>query len=190
MFALEFNDAVHDTLGGKRVTAADEAALAHALQSVVPGGRTALYDALVAGLVRLERASATRKVLILLSDGGDNASRETLDHVLALARKSDVTIYTIGLIDPDNEGEGDTGTLKTLAAMTGGERFLPDSPGLLIQACGQIAREIRSSYTLAFEPRERDGAYHHVRVRISGPDGGRMIVHTRPGYIAPGPERP
>lgn len=189
VLAIEFNDSVRDALGGRRLSAGDGPQLEAALRTLVPDGRTALYDALIDGLDHLEQSHLPRKVMVLVSDGGDNASNATLDQVLARARDSNVTIYTIGLFEP---GDPDTneGVLKKLSAATGGRRFLPKSPGPLLQACRQIAREIRSGYTLSFQPPERDGTYHGLRVQVSGPDGRSMIVRTRPGYLADAAQTP
>jgi VWFA-related protein len=138
----------------------------------------------MAGLDRLDTGSRSRKVLIVMSDGGDNASRATLEQVIDRARRSDATIYTIGLFNPaDRDANPDA--LKSLAEATGGQRYLPRSPGPLLRACQQIAHEIRSSYTLAFEPSTRDGRYHRLRVEVSQSDGRRLTVRTRPGYFAP-----
>jgi Ca-activated chloride channel homolog len=187
LVAILFNEIVRD-VGGRRISAADETALAAALESVTPDGRTALYDAVMAGLDRLAAVDTTRRVLILLSDGGDNASRASLGDVLDRARVSNVTIYAIGLFD-EGDADADPGVLKKLAALTGGERFLPSSPGPLLEACREIAHEIRESYTIGIEPRDRDGAYHHLRITLGGPDGGKMIVRARPGYVAAPPEK-
>jgi Ca-activated chloride channel homolog len=187
LMAIVFNERVED-VGGRSLTAADEDAFAAALESAVPDGRTALYDAVMNGLDRLDSVSTARKVLILISDGGDNASTASLDAVLERARGANVTIYTIGLFEP-GDLDADPGVLKKLSSLSGGERFLPASAGPLLQACGQIAHEIRQSYTLGVEPRDSDGAYHRLRVAISGPDGKKMIVRARPGYVAPAPPR-
>jgi Ca-activated chloride channel family protein len=182
LFTIAFNDTVEDALDGKRIAADDRRELAAALQKLAPSGRTALYDALLDGLGHLRSAAHVRKVLVLISDGGDNASRSTLEDVLAETRRSSVTVYTIGLYD---QGAPDTnpGVLKRLAAETGGERFLPRSPGALIQICERIAHEIRTGYTIAYEP-PRDGAFHKVRVAIDGET--RMDIRTRAGYLAAG----
>jgi VWFA-related protein len=186
MFALAFNDGVHELLGGRRfLLASDLAALETALSSVRPQGQTSLYDAVVAGLDRLAEGSRARKVLVVMSDGGDNASRATLDEVVDRARRSDASIYTIGLFD-DTDPDRNPGVLGRLADTTGGERFLPRSTGPLLQACRQIARDVRSSYTLAFEPTLLDGKYHRLRVTADAEDGRRLIVRTRPGYVATG----
>jgi VWFA-related protein len=183
LFTFEFNDTVRDALGGRSVKAEERALLEAALKTLVPEGRTALYDALVRALERLESAAHARKVIVLMSDGADNASRATLDDVLTRARRSNVTIYTIGLFAP---GDPDTnaGVLKRLAETTGGDRFLPQSPGPLLQACERIAREIRSGYTIGYPPPDRDGMFHKVRVELDGTDRRRLTVRTRPGYFA------
>ena len=76
--------------------------------------------------------------------------------------------------------------LKSLAQTTGAERFLPRSPGKLLQACERIAREIRGGYTIGYVPPDHDGAFHRVRVDILQP-AARLTVRTRPGYFAAGP---
>ena len=184
LFTIAFNDTVRDALGGRSITTDDRGELEAALRTLVPEGRTALYDALADGLDHLSSAAHERRVLVLVSDGGDNASRAKLDEVLTQARRGNVTIYAIGLFDP---GAPDTnpGVLKRLTASTGGERFLPQSPAGLIQACERIAQEIRSGYTLGYEPPRRDGAYHRVRVQVVD-SGKRFDVRTRPGYFAAG----
>jgi Ca-activated chloride channel family protein len=184
LFTVEFNETVRDALGGRSILAGDSAELDAALRTLVPSGQTALYDALASGLAKLETSDHPRKVLIVLSDGGDNASRSaTLNQIMERARLSSVTIYTLGLFDP---GAPDTnpGVLDRLAKATGGERFLPKSPGALIQACRRIARAIRSGYLVGYAPPVRDGAYHRVEIRIDGPDGRSFQVRTRPGYVA------
>jgi len=182
IFAIAFNDRVQDALPGRLLTAADLPGIESVMRSLVPQGRTALYDALVTALDRLADSTRPRKILIVISDGGDNASAATLKQVLERARQSNVTIYTIGLFDATDR-DTNPGVLKSLARTTGGERFLPSSPGRLLQACDHIAREIRSGYTLGFVPPDRDGAFHRIRVEIQ-PAGGRLNVRTRPGYFA------
>jgi len=185
LFVIEFNDRVREPVAGGAVRASDPQALEEALLAMRPDGQTALYDALLAALDRLELADHPRKVILLISDGGDNASRARLGDVLARARRSNVTIYAIGLFD---RGAPDTNpdVLQKLADTTGGERYLPASAGPLVSACRRIAREIRSGYTLGYVPPDRDGAFHRVRVTVGGQD---VKVRTRPGYFAAGAPR-
>jgi VWFA-related protein len=186
IFAIRFNDDVQLLVRDRPfLMAGDLTALSAGIASLRPDGRTALYDALLAGLTHLGRGSRARKVLVVISDGGDNASQAALDRVLARARESSAAIYTVGIYD-DDDLDRNPGVLKSLAHTTGGERFLPRSPGALLQVCERIAREIRAGYTIGYEPPDRDGAYHRVRVQIARSLARRLTVRTRPGYFAAG----
>lgn len=183
VFALEFNDDVEDAIDGRQISAANFEELEAALATLRPSGQTALYDALLAGLDRVVSGSRPRKVLVLISDGGDNVSSGTLKQVMARARETDVTIYTIGLFD-ESAPDTNPGVLKDLANATGGRRFLPKSAGELLADCRHIAREIRSGYTLGYEPPDRDGRFHEIRVDVDRGTGPKLTVRTRPGYLA------
>ncbi len=186
LFAIAFNDTVVNAIPGRPLAAADVPALQRRLEALVPDGRTALYDATLAGIERVRAGTSPRKVLIVLSDGGDNASAARLKDVLARARQADVTIYTIGLFD-ETDFDRNPGVLKALAHETGGSAFMPETPSGLLRVCRRIAHEIRSGYTLAFAPPDHDGAYHKVTVHVRAPEGERYIARTRPGYVAPPP---
>jgi Ca-activated chloride channel family protein len=193
LFAIHFNDSLHEPLGSDRfLLASDVRELETVVSSLVPVGRTALYDALMAGLDRVDAGTRPRKALLVISDGGDNASSARLDAVLARARKSNVSIYTIGIYDA-NAADKDPRVLKALSNETGGERFQPETPGLLLQTCEHIAREIRSGYTIGYVPPDRDGLYHRIRVVIE-PPLPHVDIRTRPGYFAargtPKPSQP
>jgi Ca-activated chloride channel family protein len=186
VFAIRFNDDVKNVIRDRQfLLAHDLTALNVALRSMRPDGRTALYDALMAGIDQLTLGSRPRKVLVVISDGGDNASEVALDRVLARARESNAAIYTIGVFD-DSDLDSNPGVLKSLARATGGERFLPRSPGELVQTCERIAREIRSGYTIGYVPPDRDGSYHQVRVDVQPSPPQKIKIRTRPGYFAAG----
>lgn len=182
LFTLAFNDTVR---GQMRALPAgtDVHALENELRSYLPEGRTALYDALNVALIRAEQGMHARKALIVMSDGGDNASQATRDEVLTRARQSNVTIFTIGLFD-DDDPDKNPRVLNSLAQSTGGERFMPRTPSVLLQTCERIARELRSGYTIGYVPPDRDGVYHRVRVEVAPADRGKLTVRTRPGYFA------
>jgi Ca-activated chloride channel homolog len=184
LFAIYFNDNIHEALPDRKfLLAGDLSGLTRALASLVPEGKTSLYDALLQALERLAAGTRARKVLVLVSDGGDNASTATLDQVLASARASNAAIYTIGIYD-DDDLDRNPRVLKSIAVATGGERYLPHSAGPLRDACQHIAREIRSGYTIGYVPPDRDGAFHRVRVDVTTPDKRKLTVRTRPGYFA------
>jgi Ca-activated chloride channel family protein len=185
LFIIHFNDFPQHLFESRGVAASDAPVLERGLSEIIPEGRTALYDALLAGMDRLEKTARARKAMILVSDGDDTASYAKRDDVLERARRSNVTIYTIGFSgDLDNWRDSNPGVLRTLASASGGKRFLASSAGPLLQAAERIAREIRSSYTLSFTPRQRDGKFHRLRVEVSGGDRERFVVRTRPGYVA------
>jgi Ca-activated chloride channel homolog len=182
-FVVAFNDTVQEQRADRLTVVSDTAALESQLRSLTAGGRTALYDALMLGLKRAARGTRARKALIVVSDGGDNASHVTLDRVLADARRSNVMIFTIGLFDVQDPDQ-DPRVLKSLAQSTGGERFMPKSSALLLRACERIARDLRTGYTLGYVPPDRDGVYHRVRVQVERVEGDKLVVRTRPGYFA------
>jgi Ca-activated chloride channel homolog len=186
LFAIRFNDDVQDVMPERPfLLAGDLGDLERAVGGIRPDGRTALYDGLMSALDHVAQGSRARKVLIVVSDGGDNASDARLEAVLARARASNVAIYTIGVYDADDLDKN-PGVLKSLAHTTGGARFLPRSPGELLTVCERIAREIRGGYTIGYVPPAQDGAFHRVRIEIGAPDGSKFNIRTRPGYFAAG----
>ena len=130
LFAVYFNDDVAETTMRDQpfLKAGDLPALESAITSIIPDGRTALYDGLMRALDHLSQGSRARKALIVISDGGDNASDAKQDDVLKRARNSNAAIYTVGIFDDDDDDKNPR-VLKALAQTTGGERFLPRSPG-------------------------------------------------------------
>ena len=88
-------------------------------------GKTVLYDAIEAGLQHLELAERAKRTLIVVTDGGDNASQHTLAQVMRAIEDSQTTIYTIGIADPDDP-DRNPGVLQRIAAISGGESFLLD----------------------------------------------------------------
>ena len=185
LFDMRFNDDVQDVVADAPfLLASNVGRLEPAMTRLRPDGRTALYDGVTAALDHLARGSRGRKVLIVISDGGDNASEATLDRALKQARDSNAAIYTVGIYD-DSDLDRNPRVLKALAETTGGERYLPRSPGDLLGVCNRIAHEIRNGYTLGYVPPDHDGAYHRVRVVVDARPR-KLNVRTRPGYFASG----
>ncbi|HWR54082.1 MAG TPA: VWA domain-containing protein [Bryobacteraceae bacterium] len=185
-FVVNFNDRVSFPLQDPFTS--DREQLRSALSTAQPGGKTALYDAILASLEHLSNAGRDRKALIVISDGGDTASRLGFRDVLEKARASHASIYTIVLIDPnDHDPAHRPDLMAKLARATGGESYRPESMQALFDACGQIARELRCQYTIAYtpDPPSQEGRYRGVRVTVRAPGRGRLEVRTRPGYYAP-----
>ena len=97
----------------------------------------------------LAGGSRDKKVLIVISDGGDNASAHTLADVLQAGNKSNIQVYTIGIFDPDDPDKNPA-VLRQLAMATGGEAFVPNELSEVVSVCESIARDIRTQYTLGY----------------------------------------
>src|SRR5262249_30472128 len=184
LFAVYFNDDVAETVADRPfLLASDLPALEAAVTSIHPDGRTALYDGVMTALDHLSRGTRARKALVVISDGGDNSSDATLDAVLKRARYSNAAIYTVGIYDSDDIDRNPR-VLKALAAETGGERFLPRSPAELRPTCPEIAREVRSGYTIGYGAADRGGPFPRRRGGGGPARAERVTVRTRPGYFA------
>jgi Ca-activated chloride channel homolog len=154
-----------------------------ALSNSPLNGRTALYDAIAVALEHLQAEPSEKKVLLLISDGGDNASSHTLAQVLQMAQSANVLIYTIGLFD-ENSADQNPSVLAKFARETGGLAYLPMSPSEVVSDCKEIAADIRHQYTLGYNPSAtgRSG-YRKIRVGVTLAGRGRLTVRTREGYF-------
>ena len=187
LFGVTFHDTVSPALPGNRVFTSDGNAIAAAVSAVSAGGRTALYDGVAEGLRQLELGHSQRSALIVVSDGGDNASSQTYAQVLALARRSGAVIYGIGLMaTPPATEEEDGRLLSRLCRETGGIAYFPKSVIETIAVSAQIAREIRNQYLIGFTPGTRAGRdpFRKITVRVAAEGLGTVRVRTRAGYMA------
>jgi len=188
LFALLFNERVRPALPGTAAFTSDRDFFRDALARIfVPSGRTALFDAVAAGLDYLRRGRYERRDLILISDGGDNASRITFDEVIARTQASSALVYTVAL--PDAIGRrGNPKLLERLARATGGEAFGPKDEQRIKQTLIQIAQDVRQTYTLGYVSTNtaRDGAFRQVRVGVETPNRRPLVIRTRDGYRAAG----
>ncbi len=187
VFVVNFNENVSLGLPRPLRFTNNTAILEFAITTAPPGGQTALYDAIAKALEELQTGSRDKKVLIVISDGGDNASARNLAQVMTLAGQSSAVIYTVGIYD-ENDSDRNLGMLRRLAQTTGGEAFFPEQLSEVVTICARIARDIRHQYTIGYVPinRSRDGAHHAIRVVARGKGNDRLTVRTRTGYVAGG----
>jgi VWFA-related protein len=187
VFIVNFNEYVHLRLPDTALMATSPALLADVLLHPVAAGKTALYDAVATALDHIRKSPIERKVLLVISDGGGNASRIARRDLLADISRSAVEIYTIGLFDED-DSDGNPGTLRRIAQASGGQAFQP-KPGEAVGICRQIAADIRTQYVLAYSPANQTfcGEYRAIRARATTDRGVRLAVRTRAGYIAEAP---
>jgi len=188
MFVVNFNERVSLGLPDTINFTANVDKLAAAIWRANAAGETALYDAIVKGLERLEEGSREKKVLVLISDGADNASAHSLAQVLQMAERSSAIIYSVGLFAPDDP-DANPKVLNRLAQATGGEAFFPDQPSAVVEICERIARDIRNQYTIGYVSTnaKRDGIHRGVRVSVDAPGRGKLFARTRASYIPAGP---
>jgi len=190
VFVVNFNDDFYlDTV---RDFTNDLNELKDALERIDSRGSTALYDGVIGSLDHLKKAHKDKKVLLVISDGLDNASRRSLENAVREAQRSDAVIYAIGIFSDDdlrqNRGQmrKARGALTELTTATGGLAFFPDSAAETEALCTQIAHDIRNQYTLAYNPTNtvRDGKFRSVQVDVTPPRGmGKLSVRTRTGYF-------
>ena len=150
-------------------------------------GTTALYDAIIEALKQLQQGTSDKKVLIVISDGGDNASTAGLDHALKMAEQSSAMIYTIGIFEPEDPDRNPK-VLQRLARETGGEAIFPTRLRETVEICERIARDIRDQYTIGYSSPsdQRDGTYHKVRITARTNGSEKLSVRARAGYRAGG----
>jgi Ca-activated chloride channel family protein len=169
--------------------------LEQAIRKMSAGGSTSMYNAIYIALKDLKKTVITnsddirRQAIIVLSDGEDTSSLLPFEEVLDLAKRSETSIYTIGLRSSDG-GTAGKGfkeaefVLRQLAQETGGRAFFPNQATELAAIYTQIADELSSQYTVGYSSKNsrRDGAWRRVVVRSTRPSSA---TRTKQGYFAP-----
>ena len=186
MFVVHFNEQVRFGLSPPDLFTNDPIQVRGALLRMISIGQTALYDAVSQAIEHFGKAKHNRKALLVVSDGGDNASRHGLKETLQLVQSSHVVVYTISLYDPSNRDQKPR-VLRRLSKTSGGESFFPNELEQVGPICHGIATDIRNQYLLAYRSNnsKRDGTYRHVRVLLDAPTRKNLVVRTREGYFAP-----
>lgn len=186
MFVVNFNEHVSLALPTDTPFTDRKDKLQAALSTIETAGETALYDGIAVALDHLKLADRDKRVLILISDGGDNASKHSLAQVIGMAKQSTAIIYSIGIFD-EQDGDQKPAVLERLAKETGGEAFFPESSKSVTAICEGIAHDIRNQYTLTYVPNipSQDGRYRTIQVKATAHGRGHLSVRTRAGYSVP-----
>jgi Ca-activated chloride channel family protein len=188
-FVVNFNDDFYLDLDKDFSSSIPE--LKEALERIDSRGSTALYDAVIGSLDHLKKASRDKRVLLVVTDGEDNTSHNSLDRAIKEVQKTDTVIYTIGLLGEESKKNSKRAkkALEQLALASGGLAFFPENVDDVRNISEQVARDIRNQYTLAYYPTntKRDGTFRTVQVEVIPPRGrGKLVARTRNGYYAPG----
>ena len=173
----------------------DPSLLSEGVQRLKVGGGTALYDAVLTAcqkMVHREEQDRVARVLVVLSDGQNNAGTVTLERAIDAAQEADVLIYTISTnynLSADNPGwesahAGDT-NLRKLAEESGGRLLKPNSPNEVAKAFVKIADELRSRYSVSYKPADfrPDGRYRRIKIEAHKV-GEKLEIRARKGYYA------
>jgi len=186
-FLIAFNSRAQLLLDRTR----DSEALLRKLTLVRPKENTALYDAVYLGIERVTRGAHQRKAILIISDGQDNSSRYSFKEVRNLLKETDVTIYSVGIMD-NNDSRDPIGLqgqafLDELSSVSGGKSFYPQTSVEMDEIFERIAVELRNQYSIGYIPKnfQPDGRWRKVKVKVKPPKGmSRLIVRTREGYYA------
>jgi len=150
-------------------------------------GGTAMRDALRLSVEHLkEGAKRDKKVILVVTDGNDNASVTSLESLARLAQQDDVLIYAIGLLSEEEKREAKKArrALEILTESTGGQVFYPKDISDVERIAHQVAHDLRNQYTIGYTPSNLalDGTYRQIKVVVKGP--GNLTARTRSGYYA------
>jgi len=181
IFVVNFNDKARIDVP----FTSDGAVLAAGIARVDSIGGTAMRDAIEMAQAYLgEHGTRDRKVLLVITDGIDNASVVARDTIEKQAEQRDTVIFAIGLFGDDARVKPGRHELDQLADKTGGIAYYPADIDQIDAIALEIARQIRNLYTIAYAPLNQsfDGTYRSIRVTVSGPE--RLSVRTRTGYRA------
>lgn len=186
MFSIVFNEHVRRGLPNATPFTTNRMLLETSLQRYPPGGKTALYDAVIEALDHLDRGMYQKHVLVVLSDGGDNASRHSEQEMLDRVAMSSAIVYTV--VDPEvvTYGESDKGMLKRLAKLSGGVAYFPKSSEDVVDDFQHIASNIRRGYSIGYAPEATEHAHrqtHRVKVLVRSPGRNDLSVRVRNEYM-------
>ena len=159
----------------------------HAIEKIHVGSATALYDALYLGSQALERRQG-RKVMVVITDGGDTASKVDYQDAVRSAEEAEAIVYSIIVVPVEASAGRDTGgehALVQISEDTGGKYYYASSLPQLDDAFKQISDELRTQYLLAYYPTQHasDSDFRRIQVRVDGtPDATGLKVRHRTGY--------
>jgi VWFA-related protein len=186
VFIVNFNDDAYIDNPDNKDFLTDIDKMKEALTRIDSRGGTAMRDAIGKSIEWLKKAHKEKKVLVVVTDGVDNASTESLEDLVREARQSDVLIYSVGLLTDEEKRSASSAKrqLNALAEATGGLTYYPKEVSEVDPIAHQVARDIRSQYTIAYKPSNDalDGTYRKIRIVLKAP--GNLTPRSRTGYYA------
>lgn len=156
-------------------------------------GNTALYDAVFFALDEFKQGKFRKKVLVVVTDGEDNASRLSFRKLIERAEEEEVIIYTVGMFESSgmrrfmNSNKDARGELEKLAQVTGGRAHFPNNPDDCQRVMKEIAREVSQQYSLGYYPTNNtfDNKWRNIRLQVNEEKSqNSLVARTRSGYYA------
>lgn len=172
---------------------ADTAKISHGIDQLAPSGGTALWSAVKFAADKLGaivEEKPVARILVVVSDGDDNASSATLREAIASAERREITVYTVStreFADANASGSLPDRAMKLVAERTGGASFFPSSLGNLDRQLADLQQVIRGRYLISYKPADfhSDGSYRTIAL-AARKSGRKLHVYARHGYYAPG----
>jgi Ca-activated chloride channel homolog len=161
--------------------------LKEALEKIDAKGGTALYDALEASAANFKNARLERKVLFVVTDGEDNASRDNLEQAVNhLQQENGPSVYAIGILGDEEHPKRARKALEIIAQRTGGVAFFPTTLDAVDEISRQVAHDIRNQYTIGYKPTNprASGGFRTIRVEAKVKGHSKLVVRTKSGYYA------
>jgi len=184
---VNFNEECFLELPNKKNFSNDIREMESALTRIDSRGGTAMRDAIRVSIDHLlENASRDKKVLVLVTDGVDNASIISQENLIKVARQSGVLMYAVGLLEEEDRGDANRARreLTGLAEATGGEVHFPKALSEVDHIDHVVAHDIRNQYTIQYSPSNSamDGTFRQIKIALNA--AGHLTARTRSGYYA------
>jgi VWFA-related protein len=186
IFVTHFNDRVRRGLPEGTAFTDSPELLRLALWNSPAEGMTALYDGILDALHQLESGTQEKKSLIIISDGGDNASVHHFKDVVDAVQVTRAILYSVGIYD-EEDPDRNPGLLRHLAGISGGVAYLPQNLSELPEICRGIAKDIRNRYSVGYVPVRagNKSGLRTIKVVVVGLGDQKLEIHARTSYLLP-----
>ncbi len=187
-FVVNFNDeAYFDAPTDGTGFTSDIKVLEQGLTKIDSRGGTAMRDAIKMSIDHLnQKAKRDKKVVLVVTDGNDNASNSNLANLVRQAQQNDVLVFVIGLLSEEEKGEAKLAkkAIDLLTESTGGQAFYPRNVSEVERIAHEVAHDIRNQYTITYSPSNQnlDGSFRTIKVLVKAQ--GNPVARTRLGYYA------
>jgi len=185
VFVVNFTEKAYFDNPNAKDFVTDREEIEEALTRIDARGDSAIREAIAKSIEWMKKAHKEKHVLVVVTDGVDNASHVELQDLVRSAQQSEVAIYAVGLLADDGKMARDARRqLSLLAEATGGESFFPYDLSDVDRIAHQVARDIRGQYIVGYKPSNEalDGSFRKIKVTVKA--AGNPTARTRTGYYA------